>query len=129
MPSSVLLQSSSPLPGNRLLGAMTRAERALVLQAARPVSYEVGEVLFAPDQEIREIYFPEAGLISLLADLPGDEAIEIGLVGREGLVGLPALLGDPVARARAMVQVATQGHCIEVGTLAMLSDGSRNLRH
>jgi CRP-like cAMP-binding protein len=128
MPSTVLLQPSQPLSANRLLGAMTRAERALVLQAAQPVSYEVGEVLFTADQEIRQVYFPESGLISLLADLPGEEAIEIGLVGREGLVGLPALLGDPVARARAMVQVATQGHCIEVATLALLAEGSRNLR-
>ncbi|MDO9709074.1 Crp/Fnr family transcriptional regulator [Paracraurococcus lichenis] len=114
--------------GNALLAMMTRAERVMVLRAAEPVSYPAGHVLAVPGEPIRHVYLPDAGLVSLLADLPEEGMLEVGLIGREGLVGLPALLGDPVASLRAMVQIASHGRRIEAATLQMLADGSRNLR-
>lgn len=121
-------RSANVPAGNRLLAAMTRAERALLVQAAEPFRFAAGTDLFAPGQESRHVYLPDSGLVSLLADLPDAGRVEVGLVGREGLVGLPVLLGDPVTGLRATVQVPTHGHRIEAATWLLLADGSRNLR-
>lgn len=114
--------------GNRLLARMTRAERTMVMGAAQQVELPPGTALFTPGELIRHVYLPETGLVALLADLPDAGALGVGLVGRDGLVGLPALLGDPVAGLRPVVQVDMAAHRIEAATLLLLADGSRNLR-
>lgn len=121
--------SPDKAPGNRLLAAMTRAERSLVLGAARPVALPAGSTVFSTGEVVRQVLFPDSGLVSLLADLPDAEPVEVGLIGREGLVGLPALLGDPTASLRAVVQVGLRGQQLEAATLLLLTDGSRNLRN
>lgn len=107
---------------------MTSAERALVEGLATPVDLIPGQDLFRPGERIEHVVFPDTGLVSLLAEAPDGARAEIGMVGREGLVGLPALLGEPCAHLRAVVQVRGRGRRVGVPALRMLADGSRNLR-
>jgi CRP-like cAMP-binding protein len=62
------------------------------------------EVLHAPGKPITSVYFPETGYISMVAYMEDGDAAEVGLVGREGMVGLPILLGSDRDDLEAMVQ-------------------------
>ncbi|HEY0419785.1 MAG TPA: Crp/Fnr family transcriptional regulator, partial [Acetobacteraceae bacterium] len=62
------------------------------------------EVLHEPGKPIEAVYFPETGWISMLAYLESGDAAEVGLVGREGMIGLPVLLGADSNDLEAMVQ-------------------------
>ncbi len=114
--------------GNRLLAAMSRAERALVERVAEPVELAYSATLFAPGERIEHVVFPDSGLVSLVAELPDGSRAEVGVAGREGLVGVPALLGEPMAPFRAVVQVPGRGQRVGLAPLLLLADGSRNLR-
>ncbi|WP_431271462.1 Crp/Fnr family transcriptional regulator [Dankookia sp. P2] len=62
------------------------------------------KVLHAPEEPLDAVHFPESGWISMLATLENGDAAEVGLVGCEGLVGLPLLLGADRSPFEAMVQ-------------------------
>src|SRR5207244_8393423 len=59
-----------------------------------------------PGERIRHVYFPNDSLISLLTVVEGHLALEVGMVGREGMVGVPVSLGTDVSPVRALVQGA-----------------------
>jgi CRP-like cAMP-binding protein len=64
------------------------------------------EVLYEPGEMIRHVYFPNKSLVSLLTLVDGRSALEIGMVGREGMVGAALALGVGVSPVRALVQGA-----------------------
>lgn len=65
-----------------------------------------GEVLYQARTPIRHVYFPNDCTVSLLAVADRSSGLEVGLVGREGMIGLPLALGASVSPVRAMVQGA-----------------------
>ena len=79
---------------NRLLAALPPGDFAALAPALEPAELAFKQVLHAPDQPIGPVHFPETGMVSMLAGLDDGQAMEVGLVGREGLVGLSVLLGD-----------------------------------
>jgi CRP-like cAMP-binding protein len=97
-------ESASTTPRNRLLAALPPD----VLSALRPrleaVELPLRRVLHVPGKPIEAVYFPETGYVSMLAYLESGDAAEVGLVGREGMVGLPVLLGAECDDIEAMVQ-------------------------
>jgi CRP-like cAMP-binding protein len=89
---------------NNLLAALPRKNYRRLLAGLEPITLTFGEVLYEPGQPIRHIYFPNDSLVSLLTLVDGHLALEVGLVGREGMVGIPLLLGIGVSSVRALVQ-------------------------
>ncbi|HLX80640.1 MAG TPA: Crp/Fnr family transcriptional regulator [Burkholderiales bacterium] len=89
---------------NSLLAAMPRKAYARLLANLEPITLNFGEVLYEPGQTIRHVYFPGASLVSLLTLADGHLALEVGLIGREGMVGIPLVLGHRVSAVRALVQ-------------------------
>ena len=63
-----------------------------------------GEVLYQPGAAMRQVYFPNDCLISLLVVLERDISLEVGIVGSEGMVGAGVALGNPATPVRALVQ-------------------------
>ena len=92
--------------GNSLLAAVPRKEYQRLLTLLEPVTLTFGEVLFEPGDAIRHVYFPGVSLVSLLTLVDNHLALEVGLVGREGMVGIPLALGVGVSSIRALVQGA-----------------------
>jgi CRP-like cAMP-binding protein len=90
--------------GNRLLAALPPDEYRRLLAGLQPVELACGDVLHEPGQLIRHVYFPVNGLVSLLTTVEGHRALEVGLVGREGVVGISVALGVDVSSVRAVVQ-------------------------
>lgn len=89
---------------NSLLAALPHAEYQSLLAGLEPVTLTYGEVLYAPGAPMRHVYFPIDCLVSLLTTAGGHHALEVGLVGHEGMVGIPLALGIDVSPVRAVVQ-------------------------
>ena len=95
--------SQAPI-ANNLLAALPRKEYQRLLAGLEPVTLTFGDVLYEPEQPIRHVYFPTDSLVSLLTLADGHLALEVGMVGPEGMVGTPVPLGINVSAVRALVQ-------------------------
>jgi CRP-like cAMP-binding protein len=91
---------------NSLLAALPRKSYLRLLPALVPVELTFGEVLYEPGQAIDHVYFPTQSLVSLLTLVEGHLALEVGLVGWEGMVGFPLALGVRTSPVRSLVQGA-----------------------
>lgn len=92
-------------PGNRILAALPPAEYRRLQSYLRLVPLKRGKVLWEPNQPIESIYFPNSGMISLVAVMVNGKSVEVGMTGRHGFVGTPVLLGVQSAPFRAVVQI------------------------
>jgi CRP-like cAMP-binding protein len=115
-------------PTNRLLGSLSRRELQGLLDQCEAVELKFGEVLHEPDARIRHVYFPSDSFISLMIPVDGTANLEIGLVGNEGMLGLPLVLGVDVSPLRALVQGAGPAWRMSAETLARELGRSATLR-
>jgi CRP-like cAMP-binding protein len=89
---------------NALLSALPGKDYQRLHARLEPVTLTFGEVLYRPGEPIRHVYFPTNSLVSLLTLIEGHMALEIGLVGREGMLGIPLALGTSDSPVQALVQ-------------------------
>jgi CRP-like cAMP-binding protein len=94
---------STPI-SNALLAALPRAEYRRVLALLQPVTLTFGQVLYDAGEEVTDVYFPNDSLVSLLTVVDQHLALEVGLVGREGMVGVAYAMGIGSTPFRALVQ-------------------------
>jgi len=97
-------QSRRVAPPNRLLAGLPARESQRLLAACEPVELSFGEILYEPDDRIRHLYFPTDSFVSLMIPVDAKANLEVGLVGNEGMVGTPLILGVDVSPLRALVQ-------------------------
>jgi hypothetical protein len=102
-----VVSPSAVLMGNRLLASHGSAFAHWVPQL-EPVLLTFGEVLWRPDSLLPFVYFPTTAIISLLYKAKNVSA-EVAVVGREGLVGVGAVMGSDHTWCRAVVQSAGEG--------------------
>jgi CRP-like cAMP-binding protein len=123
-----MTQIEQPAVRNRLLAALSPDDFALLAPALHPTNLELRQVLYAAHQPIGTAYFPECATVSMLAPLEEGRFMEVGLVGREGLVGLSVILGADSSATEAMVQM--QGTALQVRSaeLRRAFDASATLR-
>ncbi|MEA3195874.1 MAG: hypothetical protein QOD26_4207 [Betaproteobacteria bacterium] len=88
---------------NSLLAAVPRRDYERLLPELEPVALTYGEALYEPGQRVRHVYFPTDCHVSILVMAEG-KAIEVGLVGREGMVGIALAMGVEHSPVRALVQ-------------------------
>jgi CRP-like cAMP-binding protein len=93
-------------PTNRLLAALPKNEYRRLLPNLEPFPLVFGEVIYEPGDLIRHVYFPASGIISLLAVVGDRATLEVAIVGREGMVGLPVFMGVKTSRNRTVVRGA-----------------------
>ena len=93
-------------PCNRLLTALPPDGLARLWPQLEAVQLPLRHVLQVPGEPIGSVYFVETGWVSMLAYLEDGDAAEVGLVGREGMVGLPILLGGDRDDLEAMMQAS-----------------------
>ena len=94
-----------PSQKNRLLAALPRAELEQYFSGLSPVSLAQKEVLHEQGAPLAHVYFVEEGVVSVLTRMADGTAIEVGMIGIEGVVGTSVLLGSEVANHLAIVQV------------------------
>ena len=89
---------------NHLIELMPRKDRLRLLAICEPVQLVLSDVLYEPGKPMRHVYFPIEGFISQVALLDGSPALEVGMVGREGMLGAQMALGVSKAPLHAVVQ-------------------------
>jgi len=89
---------------NHLLAALPRKDYRRLLPVLEPVKLTFGETLYESQSQIREVYFPNDCFVSMLTTVDEDKAAEVGLIGSEGMIGVPMALGVAVSPFRAVVQ-------------------------
>jgi CRP-like cAMP-binding protein len=94
----------SAISTNRLLASLPPKEYKRLLPSLQPVELKYSAVIYDYGAAISHVYFPESGIISLLSSVEERSLLEIGIVGNEGMVGLPLFLGVRTSRGKAVVQ-------------------------
>ena len=93
-------------PANRLLEALPRTDLRRMLAGFETVELAFADVLYTPGERLSQVYFPTTSFISLIMPVNSSASIEVGLVGNEGMFGIPLALGVDVSPVRAVVQGA-----------------------
>ncbi|WP_414582072.1 Crp/Fnr family transcriptional regulator [Scytonema sp. PCC 10023] len=90
---------------NRLLAALPTEEQERLEPYLKLVPLEYRQILYTPNEPIDYIYFPNYGVVSLLNLMENGDAVEVGTVGNEGMVGLPVFLGANTIPGEAFSQI------------------------
>ena len=118
---------------NHLIKRLPRNDRHHLLAACEPVQLTLSDVLCEPGKPTRHVYFPTDGFLSLVTLVEGSPGVEVGMVGREGMLGAQLVLGVAQAPWRALVQ--GQGSAWRISTaafkreLALSPALQRSLKH
>lgn len=91
-------------PANRLLTALPAEEYRRFLSGCEKVNLEFGEVLSEPEENIHHVYFPMKSYISQTTSIDEHDSLGVGMIGDEGMLGIPLILGVDHAPLRALVQ-------------------------
>ena len=121
------MSSSNPRERNRLLARLSPGDFARLEPHLVPVALKVHDPLETADRTIKDAYFILDGIVSLVAG-GGLRAIEIGIIGREGMTGTSLVLGSTRAAHRAFVQVAGEAVRIKAGELIAAMAETPSLR-
>jgi CRP-like cAMP-binding protein len=108
---------------NRLLAALPRDEYERMLPLLGHVSFKLGEVVYESGGQMDYIYFPTDAIISLLYVMEDGASAEMGMAGKEGLVGVALFMGGNTMPNRAVVQSA--GGAVRMKTDALREEFAR----
>lgn len=90
---------------NQVLASLLKLDYDRLRPHLHQVDLAQGDVIYSPGDNIETVYFPETAVVVLLSALEDGSTTEVGLIGREGMVGLSVFLGRAVTPERAVVQV------------------------
>ena len=90
---------------NRILAALPQEDFDRYFASLQPVSLPQRQVLYAVGAPLDSIYFVEEGVACVLTSMTDGSTIEVGMIGREGMVGVPTLMGVAVSTQHVIVQI------------------------
>jgi CRP-like cAMP-binding protein len=107
------------------MAQLATSDQQLLLKNARLIEFKVGDILVSPDSKEPLIYFVTSGAVALyVTHKPGqiDAGLAVGLIGREGALGLQAALGMGMGIGNLTLMVQTQGyaHVLEAQRFRLL---------
>lgn len=117
-----------PLLQNHLLQRLPRALIARLRARAEPVHLLRSDILWEPGEASRHVFFPVEAVVSLSTRAGGHGWLEVGLIGREGLVGTHRVLGVAVAPWRAEVLGAGLAWRLDAASLQAAMSSSLPMR-
>ena len=104
---------------NRILSRLSESDFGLVEPQLSAVDLPMRKQLEISRRPIEHVYFPDSGIISVVASSDNNRSIEVGLIGREGMTGLAIVMGTDRSTHQTFVQSAGRGWRIK-------SDGLRD---
>src|SRR4051812_5292310 len=117
--------SSHPiLPSNGLLAALPADVLAHLLPKFSHVSLSHRQTLYVPEQPIEAVFFFESGMASLVSQLDDGVQAEVGIIGREGMLGTPLLHGVETSFPEAFIQIS--GTALRMGATAFRQELAAN---
>lgn len=109
---------------NQLIEGLPRSDRKRVLALCEPVQLVLSEVLREAGTPTRSVLFPVNGFVSLITQVDHDDGLEVGMVGREGMLGVQLTLGVTAAPLRVVVQ--GPGEAWRIGRVPFQRELARN---
>lgn len=116
-------------PRNHLLAALPAEDWARLAPALELIGLPSNLTLFAPGEPIGSVYFVESGVVSMMTLLGDGSYVEIGTVGRDGMVGLPLLLEADASPSEARVQMPGAALRLGAAPFRQAVERSSGLRH
>jgi CRP-like cAMP-binding protein len=113
---------------NGLLASLPAADFDVLRPHLKAAEWPQGVVLMDAGQTIERVYFPHAGVVSVVVGLAGGEMVEAAMVGSDSIVGGSAALDGKVALNKAIVQIGGSGSALEIGHLRGLANASVGFR-
>ena len=89
---------------NHLIAALPGKDRQHLLANCEQVELVFADIICEPGERIRHVYFPTDSFISLVTPIDGRASLEVGMVGNEGMVGIPLILGVNISPLHSLVQ-------------------------
>ena len=109
---------------NLILSALPEREYKRFFDCLEPVQLSLDEILLEPYQKYESLYFPTQGVVSLMSVMSDGSTTEIGLIGKEGIVGILAFLGEGVSYSQSIVQA--QGSAMRIEAKALQAECERD---
>jgi len=125
-----LMGSPEPAPSprsNLLLAALSTEERERVTPLLRMVRLRHGQAIYHLGEPIRFVYFPLTVVFSLVGALSDGRSAEIGIIGNEGMIGLPALFGASFTEFQLIVQIPGTALSMPISALGSGARGAGSL--
>lgn len=122
---------SIPVPRtykNRVLASLPAAEIKRLAPHLSPVTLRMNRTLHDPGQMVDTVYFLEQGICSHVVTMEDGSTVEVGITGRDGFVGLPAVLGTGHTPNRSFMQIPGHGFSVKATILREQSEASSELR-
>lgn len=91
---------------NVVLHGLLAAEYKHIVPNLERVTLKAGQQLYRAEQKIEAVYFPEDAVIAMIDKMKGGRTVEVGIIGREGMVGINIFLGGAITADQAIVQIA-----------------------
>ena len=125
---SIARTSKAGIPiQNKILMSMIDPEFLSIRPHLEHVDLSSHRSLCEPHELYKFAYFPNAGLISIVVVLSDGKTVEAGLIGNEGIAGVPAIAGRRRSPFREVVQISGEGFRIKIGALRSVLEAARNL--
>ena len=102
---------------NSILSALPQLEYKRISDCFEPVELSKGQIITKSHQNVESLYFLTEGLVSLISVMRDGSTTEIGLIGKEGIVGIPQFLGNGVSHSSSLVQIEGSAMQIEAHLL------------
>lgn len=91
---------------NRILASLPAGEYERAAPHLEDVRIQLGDIISRPDEKFEYVYFPKRGMISVCAMMEDGTQVEVGVIGNEGMCGLPVLFGTDITPLQSMVQIS-----------------------
>jgi CRP-like cAMP-binding protein len=125
MPSAVHPQKPYK---NRVLAAIPAADIQRLSPHLTPVAFTAKQSLHEPGERIDIVYFLDDAIASVVITMEDGSTVEVGLIGREGVVGLPAVMGSGHAVNRTFIQLPGRGFSVKAKVFREQIEQSSELR-
>src|ERR1700753_3556695 len=99
---------------NHLLSYLNTADLELLKPHLEPIELPRLFQVETPHRPISHVYFPQDGIVSVVATIPRDHRIEVGIIGRDGLTGHAVIMGSDRSANSTFMQIAGHGMRIKV---------------
>jgi CRP-like cAMP-binding protein len=113
---------------NRLLKSLSASEYQILLPHLEHVDLPFEKVIYELGDKIGHVYFPNSGIVSLLAAVGSHSTLEVGMVGSEGVVGLALFQGVKTSSTQAIVQAEGSAMRMSAANFVKLSQADGKLR-
>ncbi len=122
------MQNQSASFRNQLLARLSDGDRERLLPHLSLVKLPQLMPLVTPGDTIERCYFFESGVASVVSTTPDGKQAEIGIIGREGMVDVAAVMGGKRTPLEVFVQMPGEAFAISTGEVVRVADESRDFR-